>query len=101
MAQLTPVVAEALQSAKGVTVHNGSLRVQFKIPGRLSPIKRSLGYPPTIMNIESAKLTLANIKRDVTNGLFDNDEERFWDTHFPLSGSPNIKNITVRELCIA
>jgi len=97
MAQLTPVVAEALQSAKGVTVHNGSLRVQFKIPGRLSPIKRSLGYPPTIMNIESAKLTLANIKRDVTNGLFDNDEERFWDTHFPLSGSPNIKNITVRE----
>ncbi len=97
MAYLTSEAAKALKSAKGITSHNGSLRVQFKIPGRISPIKKSLGYPPTASNIELAKLTLANIKRDVANGLFDNDEERFWDTHFPLSGSPNIKNITVRE----
>lgn len=77
MAQLNSVAAKALKSAKGITSHNGSLRVQFKIPGRISPIKKSLGYPPTVSNIELAKLTLANIKRDVTNGLFDNDEERF------------------------
>lgn len=98
MTQLNSVAAMALKSVKGITEHNGSLRVQFKVPGKTRAIRKSLGYPLTTKNLECASLTLNNIKRDVANGLFEHDEERFWATHFPSSASNHVSRITV-ETC--
>ncbi len=88
---------KALSSAKGITEHNGSLRVQFKVPGKARAIRKSLGYGLTEKNLINAKLTLDSIKRDIANGLFAFDEERFWSTHFPTSSSNGGSTVTVER----
>ena len=88
----------ALKAAKGVSVHNGSLRLQFKLPGQLGHTRKSLGYPPTLNNIDVAINRLRNIKKDIENGLFKYDEEEFWSKHFPTSTRNVGSSITV-EAC--
>ncbi|MCL1058661.1 site-specific integrase [Shewanella gelidimarina] len=88
-----------LKEASGVTAHNGSLRVQFKLPELNNAIKRSLSIPITKANIKLAKLTLANIKQDIANGLYKNAPEAFWLKHFPTNSINSAINITV-ESCI-
>ena len=70
----------ALKAAKGVSVHNGSLRLQFKLPGQLGHTRKSLGYPPTLNNIDVAINRLRNIKKDIENGLFKYDKNGNWIT---------------------
>lgn len=93
-------VEAALKSAPGIQAHKGNLRVQFKLPDQEKPIRKSLGLPITLENVEVAKLTLANIKRDIANGLYSNDPERFWATHFPLSSS-SINEVITTRACFA
>ncbi len=90
-------ITDALKQARGLSLHNGSLRLQFKLPGSSRATRKSLGYPATIANIKLAKLTLANIKRDIANGLFVNNEKSFWLSHFPISSVISNSQITVRE----
>lgn len=61
MKKYSEEVLDAIKSAKGVSIHNGSLRLQFKVPDKTSAIRKSLAYPPTTKNIDLAVLTLANI----------------------------------------
>jgi len=88
----------ALKAAKGVSVHNGSLRLQFKLPGQLGHTRKSLGYPPTLNNIDVAINRLRNIKQDIENGLFKYDEEEFWSKHFPTS-TRNVGSLITLEAC--
>ncbi|TKB43541.1 tyrosine-type recombinase/integrase [Thalassotalea mangrovi] len=97
MTKLSKAEQKALGAARGVSVHHGNLRIQFKLPDKDFPIRKSLCYPPTKANIALAELTLANVKRDIANGLYNNDPELFWKTHFPTNHNANVKQITVRE----
>lgn len=90
-------IEDSLKNAPGVQEHKGNLRVQFKLPDHDSPVRKSLGFPVTLENIEAAKLTLANVKRDIANGLYENDPERFWSTHFPTNSEFQTTTISVRE----
>ncbi len=79
---LTEKEQKALKAARGVTVHCGNLRLQFKIPDKPKPIRRSLGYSPSVDNIKAAVTTLSNIKVDIANRLYENDPDildSWWD----------------------
>lgn len=97
MTVLNDSIQLALAGAKGVTVHNGSLRLQFKLPDKIRPVRKSLGYSPTEHNIRAAELTLQNIKRDVANALYKNDPDEFWRRHFPTNSINQGSAITVRQ----
>ena len=90
-------INDAIKRVRGLSLHNGSLRLQFKLPGSSRATRKSLGYPATIANIKLAELTLANIKGDIANGLFANNEKSFWLSHFPTSSVIGNSQITVRE----
>lgn len=66
-----------LDQAKGVTLHKGSLRIAFRLPGEKSQTKKSLGIEPTSRNIDFALNKLGEIKMDIVRGTFD------WSRHFP------------------
>lgn len=92
---LSPAIEALLKQTKGVTEHKGNLRVQFKVPERSSPIKRSLAIPVTKANINFAQITLGNIKQDIVNGLYKLDPDAFWTKHFPTNSINYCPNITV------
>jgi len=97
MGNLSTSIMELISKHKGLSVHKGNIRVQFKVPDRVSPIRKSLGYPPTEKNIVAAVSTLANIKRDIANRLYDNDNEAFWDEHFPTRSDRLPSKLTVEQ----
>ena len=101
MSSLPKSIVDLIGKKKGLSVHKGNIRVQFKVPDRVHPIRKSLGYPPTETNIELAVSTLANIKNDVANRLYEVDNELFWDKHFPLRSDRTPSKVTVEECFLA
>lgn len=71
-----------LKSAKNVYVHNGSLRIHFKLPGQTKVTKKSLAMPSTINNIKLSAIKLAQVKGDIASGLYDVSPEKFWKNIF-------------------
>ncbi|GAA6186443.1 tyrosine-type recombinase/integrase [Aliiglaciecola sp. NS0011-25] len=88
----------ALQKATGIHLKNDKLCLQFKVPSKNVPVKRSLGWPLSKENLQMAELKLANIKLDIQNHSFKNDEQSFWEKHFPTHSS-NLSKIRLEE-CI-
>ena len=83
--QKTKDLLHELSNMRGVHLKGESLYVQFKIPNKTIPIKRSLGFPLSTENLELAALKLKNIKRDIENQTFTTDEDYFWERHFPTN----------------
>ncbi|WP_371185654.1 tyrosine-type recombinase/integrase [Thalassotalea maritima] len=101
MAALSVQIKLALSSASGIHVRSGNLYVQFKLPDKVKAVRKAIGYPATLENIEAAKLTLANIKRDINIGLYKHDPDTFWERHFPTNTAVHgLVNISLRE-CFA
>lgn len=50
-------ISDRLATAKGVSVHNGKIRIAFRPPGERL-VKKSLGIDPTLKNITYAERTL-------------------------------------------
>lgn len=90
-------IIAALKQARGVQDHKSTLRVQFKLPDRDKPIRKSIGLPVTLQNIEFAKHILAEIKADIQNRTYANDPEFFWKKHFPNASEAQTQNISVRQ----
>jgi len=86
-----------LKDAKGVSMHNGSLRIQFKLPGDIKPTRKSLGIKLTKKNIDVAIMRLGSIRADIACGLYDNDPSAFWRKHFPADSANNLSNQTVND----
>tara|TARA_Y100001973_G_C5204154_1_gene340181 strand:+ start:1860 stop:3200 length:1341 start_codon:yes stop_codon:yes gene_type:complete len=101
MSGLPKNVLELIGKHRGLSVHKGNIRVQFKVPDRVSPVRKSLGYPATETNVALAVSTLANIKNDIANRLYEVDNEMFWDKHFPLRSDRAPSKITVEECFLA
>lgn len=101
MGSLSTSIMELISKHKGLSVHKGNIRVQFKVPDKVSPIRKSLGYAPTVTNIALAVSTLANIKNDIANRLYEVDNEAFWDKHFPLRSDRLPSKVTVEQCFLA
>lgn len=85
-----------LSKTAGIHLHKDNLRLQFKVPGRASPIRRSLGFLLTKDNLDIAILKLANIKRDIENHTYVNAPDKFWQFHFPVHSMHDCK-ITLKH----
>lgn len=101
MGSLSTSMMKLISKHKGLSVHKGNIRVQFKVPDKVSPIRKSLGYAPTKTNIDLAVSTLANIKSDIANRLYEIDNEAFWDKHFPLRSDRLPSKLTVEQCFLA
>ena len=44
MSSLPKSIVDLIGKKKGLSVHKGNIRVQFKVPDRVHPIRKSLGY---------------------------------------------------------
>jgi len=86
-----------LKLAKNVYMHNGSLRIHFKLPGQTKVTKRSLAMPGTINNIKLSVMKLAQVKGDIASGLYDVSPEKFWKKHFPTNVMNRKEYITVAD----
>lgn len=86
-----PKLLAVLAKARGVHLHKNLLRLQFKVPGKTVPIKRSLGWELTLENIDRAVLKLANIKQDIDNFTYQNAPDQFWQKHFPTHAMHNAR----------
>lgn len=83
MAQRTYL--EKLKAAKGVTAYKNNFRLQFPLPDKEKPVRKSLGITACEENLETAIASLHAIKRDIANGSYRIDPDNFWATHFPNS----------------
>lgn len=95
--KLTAKQERLLAAAPGVHIHKGRLRIAFKVPGRRTPLRKSLGLLPTDANILYAGNKLSAIKIDVQTGNFTADEAAFWHKHFPDDPRHNIAQHTLRD----
>ncbi|MBM7455224.1 integrase [Oceanisphaera litoralis] len=95
--KLTTKVARLLDATPGVHIHKGRLRIALKVPGRTTPVRKSLGLPPTEANILYAGNKLSAMKIDVQTGNFTADEAAFWHKHLPDDPRYNIVNRTLRD----
>ncbi|MEG3753130.1 tyrosine-type recombinase/integrase [Psychromonas arctica] len=82
-----------IKNTKGVSVHNGSLRLQFRLPGAQTSIRKTLGLVPTDHNLNVANNRLGAIKTDIASGLYDINPKQFWRKHFPTDTS-NLSHYT-------
>ena len=90
-------VATALKSASGVQEHKGNVRIQFKLPDKKNHIRKSLGLPISLANIEAGKVRLSIVKLDIANGLYKNDPKYFWEKNFPTNSGFQSTDITVKN----
>lgn len=86
-----------LDATPGVHIHKDRLRIALKVPGRASPVRKSLGLVPTEANIRYASNKLSVMKIDVQAGIFCIDEAAFWRKHFPSDPRYNVINKTLRS----
>lgn len=93
--RLAKTIKEELANSPGVNDHYGKLRLHFQEPNKPSQTRKSLNIPVTIENIKAAVVTLGNVKRDIINGIYENNIEKFWATHFPLDSSNYKSSISV------
>jgi integrase len=73
------------RDGRGVTEHNGKVRITFLMNGKRMRPMLDLAYTPN--NIKAAEKMLARIKKDIQNGVFN------YATEFP--GSRAVKSGTV------
>lgn len=92
---LTAKAARLLDATPGVHIHKGRLRIALKVPGRIAPIRKSLGLAPTEANILYAGNKLSAMKIDVQVGIFSSNEAEFWRKHFPSDPRHNIARRTL------
>lgn len=86
-----------LKEATGVSQHNNSLRIQFRLPGDKNSTRKSLGLPITDNNIELAQARLGAIKIDIASGFYDLDNNAFWRKHFPNDTKHVVEKKTVSD----
>lgn len=95
--KLSKKAARLLEATPGLHLHNGKLRVVFKLPDQPAATKRSLKLEPTEANIQFAANKLGSIKQDITFGLYSNDPGAFWLKHFPaesrVESSPTLASV--------
>ncbi len=90
-------LAERLKRAKGVSVHKGTLRLQFRLPGDKLSTRKTLGLDPTEHNLNVAIHRLGAIKTDIASGYYDNNPKQFWRKHFPSDTTNLSQYITVND----
>ncbi len=89
---------KALKEAKGVEVHDGKLRIRFKLPDKPNYSWKSLRTTPTVNNVKHAVTTRENVINDIANHLYVNDPDAFWKKHFPLDPTNLKASITFKEV---
>lgn len=89
-----------IKNTKGVSVHNGSLRLQFRLPGSLKFNRKTLALIPTDHNLNVAINRLGAIKTDIASGLYDINPKQFWRKHFPTDTTNLTQNITVADYIV-
>ena len=89
-----------INKTKGVSVHNGSLRLQFRLPGDAKATRKTLGITPTEHNLNVAINRLGAIKTDIASGFYDNSPKEFWRKHFPSDTTNISQYITVGDYLI-
>ncbi|MFP2768093.1 tyrosine-type recombinase/integrase [Oceanisphaera sp. KMM 10153] len=95
--KLPTKVQRLLDATPGVHIHKGRLRLAFKVPGRRTPLRKSIGLLPTETNVLYAGNKLSAIKIDVQTGNFGTDEAAFWHKHFPDDPRHNIVQHSLRD----
>lgn len=86
-----------IKETKGVSVHNGSLRLQFRLPGSLKFNRKTLALIPTDHNLNVAINRLGAIKIDIASGFYDVNPKQFWRKHFPTDTTHLTQNTTVAD----
>ncbi|RXF06242.1 hypothetical protein D9981_01550, partial [Pseudoalteromonas phenolica O-BC30] len=79
-------------------VKRNKLYVQFKLPDRIKPKKKSTGLNVSVKNIKKASYILESIKLDITNGFYEHKNDMFWRKNFPLDTTHLQSNIGIEKL---
>ena len=95
--KLTARASRLLDAMTGVHVHKGKLRLALKVPGRKTPIRKSIGLAPTEANVRYAGNKLSAMKIDVQAGVFCSNEVAFWQKHFPSDARYDVVNRTLSD----
>ena len=90
-------ILKKLTNTKGVAVHKGSLRIQFRLPNDNAATRKSIGLAPTMHNIKVASNKLGAIKTDIQSGFYDNNPKEFWRKHFPADVQHIKENKTISD----
>lgn len=97
MTKVNSKLTRLLAATPGVHLHKGRLRIAFRVPGRITPVRKSLGLQPSEANLLYARNKLSAIKIDVQTGNFGADEAAFWRKHFPGDPSHSQPQRTLRD----
>jgi integrase len=78
---------------KNIEVHSGSIRICFRIDGKLH--RKTLGLPPTKANLDYATRLAADIRERIKRGGFS------WDHYWPEDAKPDVSEGPPTFLAIA
>jgi integrase len=92
-----------MRVAKGIEVRSttaGSeyIRINIKLPGHTRMMRKSLGLPPTVANIEYAKRLLAEIRAAIKAGTFDINDYFPSESNAPVTIAECVKDRMDRKL---